>query len=1333
MLKRITQCIAILYLCIIFPYSGFSKSECSDASQFYTLDTINKHPYPFCDVIFREGKALDFRIVPFYMQSFFAPKLFLVHPSQGLKLVPESDDYVSRDFESMMQKKTSNNLQLSLKNYDITYYGIHRHSVNNFNNVCVYYEYRGQCIRQCLPIPALKRPKLEREGENITVKVNVRKPKENVGNSSTQIEYTDEERKMSVSELQSLVSEDIKVVSPKLDMQSHEFQSLTTCSNSSNAGHTTQDECSNTNIKCLKGLNYSGLGYYIRRYDKSVGGHRYFWVRPNKRKLVRHRYNNGKYYPCDDSMSYNLDNITMRSFLASIIGHDDHYIIPRSGYRIAKYKENKEENLCRNSELYFDSTTVLERIRHDKECIFGKVQYSSDEEEHIKSCSYNYVSDDFETFGVNRNKNELKDTDFFLVNNELKSTDFFLVNNGSLDGLTPRDQYLEGMCVDKFPQYEYRVKRHMNGFQRNRYIYHIGDYQPESFYQCDFIKIEAWGGGQAGYIENGRPYSGTPGHYTFGILKVDQSKGKKLIIHVGEGGRYPGEYGGDTVVALCDSNGNNCETSLVARGCTHDSCAKNNSSISDNIVKHYRSVTGMDFSEHKPMWLENNRLIPWGNPDFPDGVVRLSADDCSGPVNAFEKNPNEYPGAGGCASLRKSIQQGADGLVRLTCEVWDTPITLRQDTRRYHYNKERDLLCNQKEKNEKGGCLKAVCIYPSGDSEKLRFPSPITMFGGEQCEAIRRPMNAFIVNLLNSGKSMKVSLENDSGSNTKHCYDNNQGLSRLRVYRVLDVVKRTAQTRSGHTINYKQCWGAEGHGNVALSCYRSKFKYLELSANRYVCCYHDITDKAHEKDVCWSTTGKDILKEFASYDLPDDLPIALRQDFYDGSVALLSNLSQVSNVIQTPKSAPKKIQKKAEPKQPIENPQYAYNKEKGAFCLNYEGMEGKGCIKSICGYTAKDVEDTLSKYIGDISSKVTNVCPLPDEIEREDIIINYDVGTKVQVSCKTNGECCYVSEIDITKKSEPNKQNGEEVEKDKNKEQCWSSNDNPSLLCYETKLFNEYKGYVCCYGQLEDYKVSRQKGVKNDKHVCWFVNNENQIKEMFDKKSLDDYVVDISKLIEEQDEDNTDESLQSKTVAPHIDSIQYTEKRLQYAYYPKEKTFCLDTTDRNVKNKGCLSAVCIHSTNPEKADAPDYRVFKGTSNDLCPPLAKLKSKSPTGHINVSCKDGKCCYSNTDKAQRNKTRNQELCLQDSNVVLSCYKNASSGQNQSNDYDYTCCYSSIESYKSHTGVTGDHVCWKAGKNIWQILGYYKLPEDIKKQVKEEHKKTKEHGKVVMAKRK
>ena len=1319
-LKRIIQCFVIFYLCIVFSCYGSSGFECSSPSQFYTIDTFGMQPYPFCTGIFKEIDPLNFQIVPFYMQSFLYPKLFVMHSSRNLKLIPESDSYVSRDFESMMAKQKENNMKLSLKSYGITCYGIHRNNVNSFDNICVYYERNGQCLKECLPIPALRHPKVKADKGNVVAEFNVRKAKGGDLNSATRIDYFEQNETLDVVKLQELISKDISVVSPQLN-ENHEFDDVITCANESNVANTPHDpqgKCNSTNIKCLKGLNYLGLGYYLRKYDETIGGHRYFWMRKNKRKLVRHRYTNNGYAICDDSMSYDLDNITMRSFLSSIVIHDNYYFIPNTEYNIAEYKGSKEADLCRNSQLYFDSTTVLKRIYHDKECIFGKIQYSYDEEGHIKNCKYNYVSDDFETFGLNRNKSELENADFFLV------------YNNSLHGLTQRDQYLEEMCVDKFPQYEYRVKRHMNGLQRNRYVYRIGDHADKHFYKCDFIKIEAWGGGQAGYIENGTAYSGSAGHYTFGILKMNDQdiKEKKLMIHVGEGGRYPGEYGGDTVVSLCDSTGNDCKISLVARGCTHNLCKKNNSFIDDSIVMHYRSATGMDFSEHKPIWLQNNRPIPWGNRDFPDGIVRLGPDDCAGPANAFEKNPNEYPGAGGCAKFQKSIQQGADGLVRLTCEVWNKPIKeTRQDRRRYSYNKEQNLLCNKKEKSiyTKGECLKSVCIYSSND-EKLSFSSqPVTMFGEEQCEAIKQPINGLIVGLINAGNVINLNFKSDIYSGKKkYCYDSGVKLDLVtHIYRSFLLRKSILQSNGGYNVNDRQCWNDNEHAHLTLSCYRSNSPYLKVSNNEYICCYHDIRDKGHFKDVCWKTTGETILKEFSNYDLPNDLPIELRQNFYDGSMALLDSLNKKQISIK-PAVAKKKSKKRIPNNNgTIENPQYAYSKRKEAFCLNYEKNE-KGCLKSVCTYTLSGNNTISDHIISYVSSTGGDMCPSIDAV-RNNQILNKNISTKVSISCDVTGKCCYSNDNKESVKGvsqELSNENTTDTQEQNSKRVCWSSADNPSLLCYEGGNGNTNnsngKTYTCCYDDLDNYKAEYSKDTSKIP-VCWNV-DEFEISKMFDEELLNDLVgFNVKDLLNQikQESNNNDVS--------DVKQDMYIQKELQYAYYPDENTFCLDTTDRKGNPVGCLMAACIYSNN-ENSNA-DYQVLKKNGNSLCPTIPKLGSFIPSygpNHI-VSCKDDQCCYSNYEKI------GNPLCLPDGDVTLSCYKDTSGIQNQSKDYNYICCYSSVNS--STASERENNICWKAGKEIWQILGYYKLSEESKKIVAEEHKNTKKYGKIIIKKNK
>ncbi|WP_231568526.1 MULTISPECIES: hypothetical protein [Ehrlichia] len=1191
MLKKIA--LVIFYLYIIIPYS--SLCECSDASIFYTFDELNKHNRPFCDVIFKEVPALDFRIVPFYMQSFFDPKLFLMHPSKGLKLVPERNELLHVDFKSMMSSyKKHPRDRNKLADYGIVYYGMHRRG----DDLCVYYNSSDQCIKQCLPIPALRRPVLKNnKKQELVAEVKVRSVIESNLNSATGRDYRDEVKEMSIADLSSVFGESIDLIQPKMNIETHEFETKTECI----AGQVTEEgeiECTKTaekvatesvlhdNIECLQGLNYVGKGYYIKKYDKTIGGHRYFWLRLNKKKLVRHIYDGKTYYPCDDSMSYDLDNINMRSFVTSIKVRDNYYIVPRSEYRVISYRGNTERNLCRNSELYFYIPTYLKKIEDEKECIFGKLEYSSDEGKHTKSCLYSYTSDDFQTFGPSRKKSELKNMDFILK------------NDGVPDGLVERNLYFEGMCLDRFPKYEYKVKKSINGIRTKRYVYEI-----DSYHKCDFIKVEAWGGGQAGYIKDGKAYSGTPAHYTLGILKTynGRLKGKKLVIYVGEGGRYPEEYGEDTVVALCDSDtfDGNCKISFVARGCTHNGCEKNDSFINDDIVAHYRSATGIDFFQQRPIWLQYYRFIPWGNPHFPDGTIRLNADDCVGPVNAFEKNPNQYPGSGGCANLRKSIQQGADGLVRLTCEVWSK--VQNDGNGRYAYDKNKKLLCNTD-----GACLKSVCIYSTNNND-MKFRSPVTMFG-EECKPLVKYQRNLFTNIFFAGDRMTVR----HVGRGKYCYQNHEGGAPVTGYRsTMDYAEYSDNVR----INRIKCW--QNSYDVGLSCYRSRVSDLKMSGGKYVCCYHNIKDTTHAGDICWRGKGAGILNMFSDSNLPTEF----RQNFDDGSKELLTNLPIASKTksVSKPKT---KVQQSQVTK--VTSPvKYNYDIKKQLSYLHTQ--DNTQYLKTINAYL---LQNNDSVFVNTLLQK--------------------------EISCPFNGEI---------------------------------------ISDYEVGTDSRYKYY--------DYRDSNS-GSKQ--HVSNWKNANIRLTDSF---------VTLAKL---QKSENLPEKSQPKEqVKEQSNSVKFTVKiaeetpvTLQYAYYPQEKTFCLDTTDK-VKNKGCLASLCIHTFN----NSDNYKLTKEGVNgaNACLSIPTIQSAMTIGNIGQGIKmlcpnDDHCCYNN-EKVKE--------CIADKNLALSCYEIKGS-QKKSQENFYICCYSDIAYHNDQSKIRP--VCWKVGKTMWQILGYYKLSEETRKQVNKEY---------------
>ncbi|WP_144445940.1 hypothetical protein [Ehrlichia muris] len=1306
MLKKVA--LVIFYLYITIPYS--SLCECSDASIFYTLDELNKHSRPFCDVIFKEVSALDFRIVPFYMQSFFDPKLFLKHPSKGLKLVPERNELLHVDFKSMMSSyKKHPSDRNKLADYGIVYYGMHR----RVDDLCVYYNSSDQCIKQCLPIPALRRPVLKNSKEHgLVAEVKVRSVIESNLNRATGRDYRDEVKEMSLRDLSSVFGESVDLIQPKMNIETHEFETKTECTEGK-VKENGEVECTKTvekvatesvwhdNIECLKGLNYVGKGYYIKKYDKTIGGHRYFWLRLNKKKLVRHIYDGKTYYPCDDSMSYDLDSMNMMSFVTSIKVHDNYYIVPRFEYSVTPYKENTKRNLCKNSELYFYIPTYLKEIEDKKECIFGKLEYSSDEAKHTKSCLYSYTSDDFQTFGPSRNKSELEDIDFIVQ------------NDGVPDGLVERNLYFEGMCVDRFPKYEYKVKKFINGTRIKRYVYEIDSYR-----KCDFIKVEAWGGGQAGYIKDGKAYSGLPAHYTLGILKTHNGrlKGKKLVIYVGEGGRYPEQYGEDTVVALCDSDtfDGNCEISFVARGCTHNGCEKNDSFINDDIVAHYRSATGIDFTKQRPIWLQYYRFIPWGNPNFPDGTIRLNPDDCAGPVNAFEKNPNQYPGSGGCANLSKSIQQGADGLVRLTCEVWSGNTTRVQNKQNgtYSYDKGRKLLCST---DGSGECLKSVCIY-STNTNYMISRSPVTMFG-EECKPLVKRQRKLLANIFFAGNKMTVR----HVGNGKYCYQNHEGNAPTTGYSsTLDYADYYGD--DSIRINRIKCWRSSH--NVGLSCYRSRISSLKMSEDKYVCCYHNMDDPTHSGDICWREKGADILNRFNDSDLPPEL----RQNFDDGSKELLTNLPLASKTKSVSKAKTKEPQNQVTK---VTSPvKYNYDIKKQLSYLHTQ--DNTQYLKTINAYLWQNND---SVFVNMLPQKEISY-PFNGKI-----ISDYEVGTDIRMSCNEGTDSRYKYYYNTLKDYRDSNSVGKQHVSDWKDANIRLTDSFVTLKDYRDsnsvgkQHVSDWKDtnirLTDSFVTLKDYRDSNSVGKQ---HVSDWKDTNIRLTDSFvtlkdyrDSNSvgkqhvsdwkdanirLTDSFVTLAKL---QKSANLPEKSQPKEqVKKQSNSMKFTVKmeeetpvNLQYAYYQQEKTFCLDTTDK-MQNKGCLTSLCIYSQDGTFNNEDNYKLTKEGVNDAsaCLSVDAMKSgnnKIGTGIKMICSNDDHCCYHNGEIKE---------CIPATNLALSCYRSVSNQESL-----YTCCYSDITRHNLSQSEIRP-VCWKGQGAVWQILGYYKLPEETRKQVNKEY---------------
>ncbi|CAI28283.1 Hypothetical protein ERGA_CDS_08310 [Ehrlichia ruminantium str. Gardel] len=1280
-LLKVNQCLIILFLYVIFPCSSFSQcvdngnvdNKNSSNNVFHSIDEIDASVCDFCENIFRQFKLLNFRIFPFYMQSFFYPKASLMS-AKGLIPVPKGDELLSADFKSMMaQYKNKQNILSS--EYGVTYYGVHRH---NMDSMCIYYEQMGNCVKQCLPIPPLKRPVLEEKDGKLITKFHVRKAIDSNINSSTnaQYKYHDVVEEMNLEKLKSTVGESVEIVKAEMgdhyDLKTEKIDDTKVSPNQ------------NVNVKCISGLEFPGKRYYIKKYDKTIGGHRYFWVRLNKKKLVRHIYDDQKnrYLPCDDSFSYDLENISMESFLKSVELHGDYYVIRNQQGN--KYSGHVKQNSCRDSELYFYTSNYSKEIKDDKECIFGNIEYLSDNGKKVKHCLYKYTSDDFQTFGISRNVYELN------------KTDVFLANGGELDGLIEGNLYFQGMCVEKFPKYDYHIQRHADGEVEKQYVYEIDRYN-----QCNFLKIEAWGGGQAGDVKDGKAYNGTPGHYTLAVLDSTKVKDKKLMIHVGEGGKFPGQYGEDTVVAVCDnSNFDKCEIVLVARGCTTGECEEKHSLIKDDIVVHYRSATGMSFPKEMYNFRQYDKFIPWGNSyDFLNGTVGLSYQDCHGPVNSWEKNDNKYPGSGGCARVGKSIQQGADGMVKVTCEQWKT--TDSNDSNKYaYYNGQ---LCRTQGGINQQECIKGICIYALDDNyTTIGYHEAITMFGDKAA------CKGFTVESGDIRKSTGLLSDLDSAKNDINIY----------YVGVQNITEQFCYTKFNKSeTHYGSTYLIDSTGKAIGSQCRKKGEWPLLSCymdrynggdKLYKCCY-GTNSKGSTDNVCWKTSGSDVVKMFDYSSLPQDV----RKAFDDGTNALLSRSSIASKR------------------------QYTYH-DKNSLCRVNGGVNQRECIKGICLYVLHNNQYNQPIVMFGDQKQCNNVADYKSEYQQM-LWSNNTASGRLHIFCQ-NKQCCYTKPDVLYKSNKFSYQHKDKITRTRiNGElykvidtKCWKEEDKLLLSCYVDDKKNKFN-YRCCYG------VSQPVDNKPE-DLCWIVSGKG-IVDMFDynsfpQKDEKNFKKGAKELLDEWEWSILESSLASK------------ERNLGYVYDTEKKTFCLNMTDSR-KNKGCLKTVSLctksngtvdkyhgyklsyvpahksgeekNSTNLSTNESSKKSNIVSWSGNMCNfdniEHSTLKSKSlgGTAGIIVSCKDGngQCCYSNKN-SNNNKT---EMCLDDENVGLSCYgeKQKLTEQFKHSYYKYYCCYHDLT--KPKTASNQHRVCWSpAEEDIWGILGFYNMLPEKRKELKD-----------------
>ena len=280
--------------------------------------------------------------------------------------------------------------------------------------------------------------------------------------------------------------------------------------------------------------------------------------------------------------------------------------------------------------------------------------------------------------GISNNAYYVVKTNFI---DAINNTSFFLTKEEEEKAqYLPLNPYLRELCIHNFPTVDYTDTTQDNFFTPT-----------SSHHSCDFVSIEAWGGGASGYIfsdstdplisQHGKSFSGAAGGYTKAMIKIDKNSSKNVLkMQIGKGGNQSTQTGGSTIIYLCDSSKNNCSILLKAHGGKAFRTAANE-----------LDLKGSSFDQTKVIFIENypgqEGEYETSSKPYPDVPEPMMKPDGSQGQYVEWKNTNCYdsskidinnkaqasdvPGMGGCVHRDTNVwQPGAKGRIRLMCEKW---------------------------------------------------------------------------------------------------------------------------------------------------------------------------------------------------------------------------------------------------------------------------------------------------------------------------------------------------------------------------------------------------------------------------------------------------------------------------------------------------------------------------------------------------------------------------------------------------------------------------------------------------------------------------------------
>ncbi|QXK91650.1 hypothetical protein HL033_02600 [Neoehrlichia mikurensis] len=569
---------------------------------------IMRGPNPFCNVIAHESSV---KIVPiaFDKQSFFVP---------GVHFIVNGPNNTFHEFDVYAKLDGGQNSY----NFNDIDYTINKMYRKNFDSLCINYQDKQGAATQCIPIPYLQRPILKERDDKVNIMFNNCKDysEDKTGKDTKYCNF-----EMSVGDKDNNLG--FSFIKPKFNIEKYDFDYSFKCedgsdikSNSACKAHKVYEEDANSNVKCLVNVPFFKQKHVVKRNN------RHHWLNKLDKILLGYSYNVGR---CDEASS--LDLASMDQTLINKMTIFDSY------FYMQQDTHQTDKKPCFN-DMYYIYTNDRAFVGN-KLCKKSVKIHDSSKKNSIACVTEFFSEDDYNNFFLTDEEDEEK---------------------GNVNVL---NDMMQGMCISNFPSHEYMVRG-----DDNKYLLNINDDNTK----CDFIKIEAWGGGESGSLDTYEV--GRAGSYLMGILKLSDHMNKYLLMDIGKGGGDGVKLervGKNTEVKLCDDAlGRNCSIKLIANGGSKD-VLQDSSKGYENLI-HYRVATGRNHVN------DNEIFIPYQNIDLASGVVRMDDKECVS--KGIEKNSNKYLGAGGCARREtSSAQEGANGMVKLTCEKWsDIPGNVKE-------------------------------------------------------------------------------------------------------------------------------------------------------------------------------------------------------------------------------------------------------------------------------------------------------------------------------------------------------------------------------------------------------------------------------------------------------------------------------------------------------------------------------------------------------------------------------------------------------------------------------------------------------------------------------